>query len=108
MEPRTVSLRTFLAVVGILTLAFVVGLAGIGRIQITPATVEATPAQTQPQEITYITQEESPDHPDQTLLSRIYEGANKSVVSILVAATEFRFHESCPTPGGTGQRLGMG
>ena len=83
MEPRTVSLRTFLAVVGILTLAFVVGLAGIGRIQITPATVEATPAQTQPQEITYITQEESPDHPDQTLLSHIYEGANNSVVSIL-------------------------
>ena len=83
MQPRTVSLRTFLVVVGILTLAFVVGLARIGRIQITSATVEATPAQIQPQEITYITQEESPDHPDQELLSRIYEGATDSVVSIL-------------------------
>ena len=83
MQPRTVSLRTFLVVVGILTMAFVGGLAGIGRIQITPATVEAKPAQIQPQEITYITQEESPDHPDQELLSRIYEGATDSVVSIL-------------------------
>ncbi len=84
MQPKTVSLRTFWIVVGILTMAFVIGLAGIGRIEITPATVDATTPQYRPQEFTYITQEEGPDHPDQALLSSIYEGATQSVVSIQV------------------------
>ena len=84
MQPRTVSLRTFLIVVGILTVAFVIGLAGIGRIEIAPATVDATTSQYRPQEYTYITQEEGPDHPDQALLSNIYEEATQSVVSIQV------------------------
>ena len=84
MQPKTVSLRTFLIVVGILAVAFVIGMAGIGRIQITPATVDATTPQYRPQEFTYITQGESPDHPDQELLSGIYEGATQSVVSIQV------------------------
>lgn len=84
MQPRSVSLRTFLIVVGILTVAFVIGLAGIGRIEIAPATVDATAPQYRPQEYTYITQEQGPDHPDQSLLSNIYEEATQSVVSIQV------------------------
>ena len=84
MQPRSVSLRTFVIVVGILTVAFVIGLAGIGRIEIAPATVDATTSQYRPQEYTYITQEEGPDHPDQSLLSNIYEEATQSVVSIQV------------------------
>ena len=83
MQPRTVSLRRLLVVAGILALAFVAGLAAIRRIEITPATVDATTAQIQPQEFTYISREESPDHPDQALLSHIYEGATQSVVSIV-------------------------
>ena len=84
MQRKTVSLRTFLIVVGILSVAFVIGLARIGRVEIKPATVDATTPQFQPQELTYISQEESPDHPDQELLSQIYEGATQSVVSIQV------------------------
>ncbi len=102
MQKRTVSLRTFLVVIGILAVAFVAGLAGIGKIQITPATVEATTAQVQPQEITYITQEGSPDHPDQALLSRIYEGATQSVVSILARRPESRSTNPAQPQGGQG------
>ncbi len=102
MQPRTVSLRTFLVVVGILAIAFVIGLAGIGKIEITPATVEATTDQSPPQEITYITQEGSPDHPDQELLSRIYEGATQSVVSILVRLPESRLEDPSQPQGGQG------
>ena len=102
MQPKTVSLRTFLVVVGILAAAFVIGMAGIGKIQITPATVEATTEQIQPQEITYITQGESPDHPDQALLSNIYEGANQSVVSILSRRSESRLMDPDQPQGGLG------
>ena len=102
MQKRTVSLRTFLVVIGILAVAFVAGLAGIGKIQITPATVEATTAQVQPQEITYITQEGSPDHPDQALLSRIYEGTTQSVVSILARRPESRSTNPAQPQGGQG------
>ena len=102
MQPRTVSLRTFLVVVGILAAAFVIGMAGIGKIQITPATVEATTEQIQPQEITYITQGESPGHPDQALLSHIYEGANQSVVSILSRRSESRVMDPDQPQGGQG------
>ena len=84
MQPKTVSLRTFIVVVGILAVTLVIGLAGIWRIEITPATVDATTPQYRPQTYTYITQEEGPDHPDQELLSRIYERATQSVVSIQV------------------------
>lgn len=83
MQPRKVSLRTFLVVVGILTLTFVIGLAGIGRIQFRSATVEATTVLSKTHEVNYITQDDGPLNPDQALLSRIYEGANDSVVSIL-------------------------
>ena len=102
MQKRTVSLRTFLVVIGILAVAFVAGLAGIGKIQITPATVEATTAQVQPQEITYITQEGSPDHPDQALLSRIYEGTTQSVVSIVARRPESRSTNPAQPQGGQG------
>ncbi len=88
MQPKTVSLRTFIVVVGILAVTLVIGLAGLWRIEITPATVDATTPQYRPQTYTYITQEEGPDHPDQELLSRIYEGATKSVVSIQVRLSE--------------------
>ena len=104
MRPKTVSLRTFLIVVGILTVAFVIGLAGIGRIEIAPATVDATTPQYRPQEFTYITQEEGPDHPDQKLLSSIYEGATQSVVSIQVRRSRSRSQE--PTQGMWGQGSG--
>ncbi len=104
MRPKTVSLRTFLIVVGILTVAFVIGLAGIGRIEIAPATVDATTPQYRPQEFTYITQEEGPDHPDQKLLSSIYEGATQSVVSIQVRRSGSRSQE--PTQGMWGQGSG--
>ena len=102
MQPRTVSLRTFLVVVGILAIAFFIGLAGIGKIEITPATVEATTDQSRPQEITYITQEGSPDHPGQELLSRIYEGATQSVVSILARRQESRLGNPSQPQGGQG------
>ena len=88
MQPKTVSLRTFIVVVGTLAMAFVIGLAGIGRIEIAPATVDATTPEYRPQTYTYITQEEGPDHPDQESLSRIYEGATQSVVSIQVRLSE--------------------
>ena len=88
MQPKTVSLRTFIVVVGILAVTLVIGLAGLWRIEITPATVDATAPQYRPQTYTYITQEEGPDHPDQELLSRIYEGATQSVVSIQVRLSE--------------------
>ena len=104
MRPKTVSLRTFLIVVGILTVAFVIGLAGIGRIEIAPATVDATTPQYRPQEFTYITQEEGPDHPDQKLLSSIYEGATQSVVSIQARRPRSRSQE--PTQGMWGQGSG--
>lgn len=104
MQPKTVSLRTFVIVVGILTVAFVIGLAGIGRIEITPATVDATTPQYRPQEFTYITQEEGPDHPDQALLSSIYEGATQSVVSIQVRRSGSRSQN--PTQGMWGQGSG--
>ena len=94
MQPKTVSLRTFIIVVGILAVAFVIGMAGIGRIQITPATVDATTPQYRPQEFTYITQGEGPDHPDQKLLSGIYEGATQSVVSIQVRQSGSRSSDS--------------
>ena len=94
MQPKTVSLRTFLIVVGILAVAFVIGMAGFGRIQITPATVDATTPQYRPQEFTYITQGEGPDHPDQKLLSGIYEGATQSVVSIQVRQSGSRSSDS--------------
>jgi len=102
VQPRTVSLRTFLVVVGVLAVALVIGLAGIGKIEITPATVEATANQSQPQEITYITQEGSPDHPDQELLSRIYEGATQSVVSILARLPASRLGNPARPQGGQG------
>lgn len=104
MQPRSVSLRTFLIVVGILTVAFVIGLAGIGRIEITPATVDATTPQYRPQEFTYITQEEGSDHPDQALLSNIYEEASQSVVSIQVRRSGSRGQG--PTQGMWGQGSG--
>ena len=104
MQPKTVSLRTFLIVVGILAVAFVIGMAGIGRIQITPATVDATTPQYRPQEFTYITQGEGPDHPDQKLLSGIYEGATQSVVSIQVRQSGSRSSDS--TQGMWGQGSG--
>lgn len=94
MQPRSVSLRTFLIVVGILTVAFVIGLAGIGRIEIAPVTVDATTSQYRPQEYTYITQEDGPDHPDQSLLSNIYEEATQSVVSIQVRRSGSRGQDS--------------
>ncbi len=102
MQHRTVSLRTFLTVVGVLSVAFVIGLAGIGRVEIKPATVDATTPQSQQQEITYISQEESPDHPDQELLSRIYEGATQSVVSIQVRRSGPRSSEFDPRGWGQG------
>ena len=104
MQPKTVSLRMFLIVVVILAVTFVIGLASIGRIQITPATVEATTSQYRPQEFTYITQEEGPDHPDQELLSRLYEGATQSVVSIQVRQSGSRSSDS--TQGMWGQGSG--
>jgi S1-C subfamily serine protease len=104
VQPKTVSLRTFLIVVGILAVAFVIGMAGIGRIQITPATVDATTPQHRPQEFTYITQGESPDHPDQEILSRLYEGATQSVVSIQVRQSGSRSSDS--TQGMWGQGSG--
>ena len=104
MQPKTVSLRMFLIVVVILAVTFVIGLAGIGRIQITPATVDATTPQHRPQEFTYITQGESPDHPDQELLSRLYEGATQSVVSIQVRQSGSRSSDS--TQGMWGQGSG--
>ena len=104
MQPKTVSLRMFLIVVVILAVTFVIGLASIGRIQITPATVEATTSQYRPQEFTYITQEEGPDHPDQELLSRLYEGATQSVVSIQVRQSGSRSSDS--TQGLWGQGSG--
>lgn len=104
MQPKTVSLRTFMIVVGILTVAFVIGLAGIGRIEITPATVDATTPQYRPQEFTYITKDEGPDHPDQALLSSIYEGATQSVVSIQVRRSRSRSQD--PTRGMWGQGSG--
>ena len=104
MQPKTVSLRTFLIVVGILAVAFVIGMASIGRIQITPATVDATTPQYRPQEFTYITQGESPDHPDQEILSRLYEGATQSVVSIQVRQSGSRSSDS--TQGMWGQGSG--
>jgi len=102
VQHRTVSLRTFLTVVGVLSVAFVIGLAGIGRVEIKPATVDATTPQSQQQEITYISQEESPDHPDQELLSRIYEGATQSVVSIQVRRSGPRSSEFDPRGWGQG------
>ena len=104
MQPKTVSLRTFVIVVGILTVAFVIGLAGIGRIEISPATVDATTPQYRPQEFTYITQEEGPDHPDQALLASIYEEATESVVSIQVRRS--RTSSSEPSQGMWGQGSG--
>ena len=104
MQPKTVSLRTFIVVVGTLAMAFVIGLAGIGRIEIAPATVDATTPEYRPQTYTYITQEEGPDHPDQELLSRIYEGATQSVVSIQVRHSESR--SSDQTQGQWGQGSG--
>ena len=104
MQPKTVSLRTFLIVVGILAVAFVIGMASIGRIQITPATVDATTPQYRPQEFTYITQGEGPDHPDQEILSRLYEGATQSVVSIQVRQSGSRSSDS--TQGMWGQGSG--
>ena len=104
MQPKTVSLRTFAVVVGILTVAFVIGLAGIGRIEIRPATVDATTPQYRPQEFTYITQEDGPDHPDQALLSSIYEGATQSVVSIQARRSGPRAQD--PTQGMWGQGSG--
>jgi len=89
-------------VVGVLSVAFVIGLAGIGRVEIKPATVDATTPQSQQQEITYISQEESPDHPDQELLSRIYEGATQSVVSIQVRRSGPRSSEFDPRGWGQG------
>ena len=85
-------------------MAFVIGMAGIGRIQITPATVDATTPQYRPQEFTYITQGESPDHPDQEILSRLYEGATQSVVSIQVRQSGSRSSDS--TQGMWGQGSG--
>ena len=102
MQPRTVSLRTFQVVVGILAITFVIGLAGIGKIEITPAAVEATTDKSPPQEITYITQEGIPDYPDQELLSRIYEGATQSVVSILARLPESRLGDPSQPRGGQG------
>ena len=104
MQPKTVSLRTFIVVVGILAVTLVIGLAGIGRIEITPATVDATAPQYRPQTYTYITQEEGPDHPDQELLSRIYEGATQSVVNIQVRHSGSRSSEQ--TQGQWGQGSG--
>ena len=104
VQPKTVSLRTFVIVVGILTVAFVIGLAGIGRIEISPATVDATTPQYRPQEFTYITQEEGPDHPDQALLASIYEEATESVVSIQVRRS--RTSSSEPSQGMWGQGSG--
>jgi len=104
VQPKTVSLRTFAVVVGILTVAFVIGLAGIGRIEIRPATVDATTPQYRPQEFTYITQEDGPDHPDQALLSSIYEGATQSVVSIQARRSGPRAQD--PTQGMWGQGSG--
>ena len=104
MQPKTVSLRTFLIVVGILAVAFVIGMASIGRIQITPATVDATTPQYRPQEFTYITQGEGPDHPDQEILSRLHEGATQSVVSIQVRQSGSRSSDS--TQGMWGQGSG--
>ena len=104
MQPKTVSLRTFIVAVGILAVAIVIGLASIGRIQITPATVDATTPQYRPQEFTYITQDEGPDHPDQELLADIYEGATQSVVSIQVRQSESRSSDS--TQGMWGQGSG--
>ena len=104
MQPKTVSLRTFIVVVGILAVTLVIGLAGLWRIEITPATVDATTPQYRPQTYTYITQEEGPDHPDQELLSRIYEGATQSVVSIQVRLSESG--SSDPNQGQWGQGSG--
>ena len=102
MQQKTVSLRTLFIVVGILSVAFLIGLASIGRIEIKPATVDATTPQFRPQEINYITQGEGPDHPDQELLSRIYEGATQSVVSIQVRRSGPRSSESDPRGWGQG------
>ena len=104
MQPKTVSLRTFVIVVGILTVAFVIGLASIGRIEIAPATVDATTPPYRPQEFTYITQEDGPDHPDQALLAGIYEEATESVVSIQVRRSGARSQE--PSQGMWGQGSG--
>ena len=109
MQPRTVSLRTFSGCgrdSG--DYAFVIGLAGIGKIEITPAAVEATTNQSPPQEITYISQEGSPDHPDQELLSRIYEGATQSVVSILARLPGVPVGRSFPAAGGDRAAAGSG
>ena len=100
MQKRTVSLRTFLVVVGILALALIFGMAGWGRLQIESATVEATTPRSQTQEIAFITQEETPDHPSQELLSRIYEDTTQSVVNIQVRRQEASGASALPQPQG--------
>ena len=104
MQPRTISLRTFIVVVGTLAVAFVIGLAGIGRIQIEPATVEATTPEYRPQAYTYITEDEGTDLPDQVLLSDLYDTSTQSVVSIQVRRDSSR--TLAPEEGMWGQGSG--
>ncbi len=104
MLPRTIRLRTFVVVVGILAITFVIGLAGIGRIQIEPATVEATTPEYRPQAYTYITQDEGTALPDQALLSGLYDAATQSVVSIQVRRSGSR--TLAPEEGMWGQGSG--
>lgn len=104
MQPRTISLRTFIVVVGTLAVAFVIGLAGIGRIQIEPATVEATTPEYRPQAYTYITEDEGTDLPDQVLLSDLYDTSTRSVVSIQVRRDSSR--TLAPDEGMWGQGSG--
>ncbi len=84
MQPRTVSLRSFLVVIGILALAFILGLAGLGRIQITPATIDAAASLSQERESALVPQQQTPGLPTQALLSGIYAEAVQSVVNVQV------------------------
>ena len=101
MPKRTHSFRNTVFAAGILLLAVAIGLAGFGRIRIEPATAEATTGQNRLNEISHVIKGESPDHPDQAILSGIYEAATSSVVSILVRR-QTGAAESAQPQGGQG------
>lgn len=103
MQSRTISLRTFLIVVGLLGLVILFGFSRL-RIQIVPATVDAATPLLQERAAPLATLPQNSGLPTQELLSGIYEVAVQSVVNIDVRQQSRNtwFQSSPYREGGTG------
>lgn len=104
MQQKTVSLRTFLVIISLLSLALIFGLSNI---RLAPATVGATADAVAPlapamQETTPAANTDAPGLPTQDLLSGIYDTAVESVVNIQVRREVSAPFDSVQPQGGEG------